>query len=177
MQRMSFRDKLAAVLTPATATPGPARAAYDAAVAHARREDWFASAQVPDSIDGRFDVLALVLALLVIRSQAEGDGAFEAALIDRFAEDMDASFREMGVGDLSISKAVGQAVGALGGRIGGYRAALADGGAGLDSALVRNLYRGTEPTGPALATAVVLVRDAAAAITAADWRQVTEGRW
>jgi cytochrome b pre-mRNA-processing protein 3 len=159
-----------------TRPPQPAEAAYAAIVAEARQPAWFTRAGVPDSVDGRFDALALVLSLVLARAQREGDRVFEAALVDRFADDMDASFREMGVGDLSISKTVGQATGALGGRLTAYRDALAS-GAGLDEALARNLYRGAPPSPDALAAAHQLTGQLATRIDAAPWEAVAEGRW
>lgn len=129
--------------------PAPMAALHARAVEAARRPDWYLAGAVPDTLDGRFDMLALVVALLVLRLQADPDPAArqaEADLADRFAADMEGNFREMGVGDLSISKEVGRAMGALEGRIAAYRAALADADPGaLEAALVRNLWRGEPP--------------------------------
>lgn len=173
MHAMGLANKLKAAFGAAPDTAAPA---YAAAVRAARAETWFTAAAVPDTVDGRFDALALVLALTVIRAQGQREAAFEAALIDRFAADMDASFREMGVGDLSISKAVGQAVGALGGRITAYRDGLAD-PAALDEALTRNLYRGWAPSAAALAAARAETVRLARRLETAPWDAILAGRW
>lgn len=173
MVPMSFASKLQAAFA---LQPRPAAAAYSAAVATSRREHWFTIIGVPDTVDGRFDVLALVLSLMVLRAQHE-DRAFEAALVDRFAEDMDASFREMGVSDLSISKAVGKAVSALGGRVSAYRDAFVDGDDVLAGALTRNLYRGAAPDGVAHSAALRQARALAHEIGERSWADVAEGRW
>lgn len=123
----------------------PEEPLYRAAVARARDPDWYRLGGAADTVDGRFDVLALVLSLIVIRLQRARMGQAEADLADRFARDMDSNLRELGVGDLSISKHVGRTVGALGGRVSAYREALAGGDAAVDEALVRNLWRGTPP--------------------------------
>lgn len=130
----------------------PAAALYERIVDAARDPQWYVAGAVPDSVDGRFDALALVLSLVLNRFQRDGAGQAEADLADRFTADLDANLREMGVGDLSISKHVGRGVGALGGRVGAYGAAL-DGG-DLAGALTRNLYRGASAAPGALGWAV-----------------------
>lgn len=136
---MTFLDRL--LRTNRAAPEGDAL--YRAIVAEARQSDWYLAGSVPDSVDGRFDTVALVLALVLIRLEREGDGArqFSADLTERFIADMDGSLRELGIGDPTVGKQVGKMVSALGGRLGAYRDALA-GDEDLDAALTRNLYRG-----------------------------------
>ena len=45
---------------------------YDAVVAEARRPDWYRAAGVPDTIDGRFDMVALSLSLVLLRLERLG---------------------------------------------------------------------------------------------------------
>ena len=132
---------LARLLRSDRAAP-PGDALYRAIVAEARSPDWYLAGSVPDTVDGRFDVVALVLALVLIRLEADGEGArqFSADLTERFIADMDGSLRELGVGDPTVGKQVGHMVSALGGRLGAYRDTLGD-GADLEAALGRNLYR------------------------------------
>lgn len=140
--------------------PRPAAALYDRIVEAARDPDWYRAGGVPDTLDGRFDMLALMLSLVLARAQAEGWHQEEADLVDRFTADIEANLREVGVGDLSISRQVGHGVGALGGRLASYRAAIADpGDEALAAALSRNLYRGA-PDVAALGWAVARVREA-----------------
>lgn len=122
---------------------------YAAVVARARDPDWYLAGGVPDTIDGRFDMVATVLALVLLRLEGEPAGlAASAPLTERFVTDMDGQLREIGIGDVVVGKHMGRMMGALGGRIGAYRDGLAAGD--LSPALVRNLYRGDAPDTAAL---------------------------
>lgn len=128
----------------------PMDALYRAVVAVAREPRWYTAGAVPDTLDGRFDMVALVLCLVMLRLEAEPSAPTAVVgLTERFVEDMDGSLREIGVGDLSIGKQVGHMVGALEGRLGAYRGAFA-GNESLAVSLARNLYRGVAPAGDAL---------------------------
>jgi cytochrome b pre-mRNA-processing protein 3 len=126
---------------------------YNEVVDLARRPEWFAQAGVADDLDGRFDMVVLALALYLVRLERdeadERARAMSSALIERFVADMDGSYREIGIGDMVISKHIGRSLEALGGRLGSYRSALAD-GAGPDllaAAIERNVYRGSAAAG------------------------------
>ncbi len=126
------------------APPDPPLAAlWDAVVAEARDPHWYARRAVPDTLDGRFDMVALVAVLVLLRLEALDLRAQAALLTERFVDDMDGSLREIGVGDMVVGKHVGRMVGALGGRLGAYRAALAEGAPAdlLPQALARNVFR------------------------------------
>lgn len=114
-------------------------APYAAIVAEARRPDWYARHAVPDTIDGRFDMLVLVLSLVILRLDREGLPTESVQLTERFVDDMDGQVREIGFGDLGVGKQVGKTVSLLGGRLGLY-------GAGIDAeTLERALWRGNPP--------------------------------
>lgn len=131
----------------------PMDALYRAVVAAGREPRWYTAGAVPDTLDGRFDMVVLVLSLVLLRLEREtGAEAEVVALTERFVADMDGSLRQIGVGDFGVGKQVGRMVSALGGRLGAYRGAFA-GGEPLADALLRNLYRGTAPAGEALAWA------------------------
>lgn len=135
---------------------------YAGVVARARQPHWYLDGQVPDTIDGRFDMIACILGLVVLRLEQEEAGAQTSTLLtERFVDDMDAQLREQGVGDVVVGKHIGKMMGMLGGRLGAYRDGLAEGG--IDAALLRNLYRGVAPAPEALAH----VRDALLAFRAA----------
>ena len=139
----------------------PAEPAWRALVAEARRPAWYLEGAVPDSLDGRFDMVALMTSLVLLRAEAlEREARFQVALVERFVDDMDGSVRELGVGDMVVSKHIGRMTGALGGRLGAYRSALAPeaGPQDLNEALIRNLYRGQAPGAEALAWAATRVR-------------------
>ena len=123
---------------------------YNAVVARAREPHWYLGGQVPDTVDGRFDMIAAILGFVVLRLEQDEPGApLSAVLTERFVDDMDGQLRELGVGDVVVGKHIGKMMGMLGGRLGAYRGGLA--GAGIDAALVRNLYRGAAPDPAALA--------------------------
>lgn len=114
---------------------------YERVVTLARAPDWYRAGGVPDTLDGRFDMVVLVLSLVLFRLEREGEqGKLAAArLTERFVEDMDGQVREIGFGDLVVGKQIGKLMGALGGRLGAYRGGL------TADALVRNLWRGQAP--------------------------------
>jgi cytochrome b pre-mRNA-processing protein 3 len=92
---------------------------YTALIAEARRPAWYVEGQVADTLDGRFAVLASVVALAILRLE---DGDEEAvrgsvALTESFISDMDAQMREEGFGDPSVGKQVRSMVGALASRV------------------------------------------------------------
>lgn len=130
--------------------PRALTALYAAIVARAREPDWYRRGAVPDTLDGRFDMVAAMLALVLIRLEAAGEAGAGALLTERFVDDMDGQLRERGIGDLVVGKHVGKMMSALGGRISAYRAGLT-GAEDLEEALVRNLYRGEAPSPAALA--------------------------
>ena len=156
-----------------------AEALYEALVYLARQPDWYARGQVPDTVDGRFDVLALVWSLTFARLQKEGEAGvpFSKELLELFVDDMDNSLREMGVGDLSVGKQVQKMVSALNGRQQAYRAALAtEGATELSAALVRNAYRGEAPGPKALDWLVERTRALEARLSALSFESLKRGQ-
>ncbi len=139
----------------------PARILYATVVAQARRPDFYRDLGVPDTVDGRFELVALHGYLLLRRLRPSQDGAGLAqALFDVIFADMDASLREMGAGDLGVGKRVKVMAKGFYGRMAAYDAGLA-GEAPLADALRRNLYGTVEPTEAALTAMAQYLRDAA----------------
>lgn len=123
---------------------------YDAVVARGRAPHWYVDGAVPDTVDGRFDMIAAILSLVLIRLEREPAAAtLGVAITERFVDDMDGQLRQAGIGDITVGKHIGRMMSALGGRLGAYRQGLADDD--LSPALVRNLYRGQAPEPVALA--------------------------
>jgi cytochrome b pre-mRNA-processing protein 3 len=137
---------------------------YNAIVTRAREPHWY-EAGVPDTVDGRFDMIATILAFVLLRLEDDPAAAEASArLTERFVDDMDGQLREIGIGDIVVGKHIGKMMGMLGGRLGAYRTAMAEGN--LGPALVRNLWRGEAPEASALThveTALLTFRDALAA--------------
>ena len=138
------------------------RPLYDAIVAEARRPAWYRDGKVPDTLDGRFEMVAAVLSLLLIRLEDDGEAgkAPSTRLTEIFVDDMDGQLREIGIGDIVVGKHIGRMMSALGGRLGAYRAALAPGADGdlLRAALLRNVYRGQPPGSGAIESLIAGLR-------------------
>ncbi|MBO1074340.1 ubiquinol-cytochrome C chaperone family protein [Roseomonas marmotae] len=128
---------------------------YGAAVRAARQPYFFAELGVPDTLDGRFDLVGLHVALLIRRLHRDADprgAALAQAVFDAMFADMDTNLREMGVGDMSIAKRVKNMWEAFHGRAQAYEAPLTAGDrAGLAEALARNVWRGSREAGDAAA--------------------------
>lgn len=137
----------------------PARAIYASIVAQARQPLFYAKWGVPDTVEGRFEMIAAHAALLFRRLRGNDDEKLLAQdVFDTFFDDMDGSLREMGVGDIVVPKRIAAMGEALYGRAQAY-------GEGLDSeepgalvdAVARNLLghdaldAGTVPEAGALA--------------------------
>jgi cytochrome b pre-mRNA-processing protein 3 len=144
---------------------------YTAIVAEARRPDWYLSAAVPDTLDGRFDVLALLVSLTLIRFELEGESGRipSVRLTEVMIDDLDGTMREIGFGDLVVGKQVGGAMGALGGRLGAYREA------DRRPAMIRNLYRNAQPTDAAVDAAVKLAAQFEARVAATPFNALVAG--
>lgn len=142
----------------------------------ARDPYYYTRHQVADTVDGRFDMVALVASLVLIRLETLDLRREQALLTERFVDDMDGSLRDIGIGDMVIGKHMGRIMGALGGRLGAYRDALAPGAAEpmLAEALARNVYRSDPPEGAADGLAEA-VRGLFARIEAAPRAQLLEG--
>jgi cytochrome b pre-mRNA-processing protein 3 len=128
------------------ARPDTISTLYGMIVAQARMPCFYREYGVADTVDGRFDLLVLHLALVLDRLAEDPQARHVGqALFDRFCVDMDDNLREMGVGDLSVPKHMRRVGEAYFGRAQAYRAALAlNGQEALTEALERNIYgRGT----------------------------------
>ena len=118
------------------------RPLYDSLVAAAREPAWYREGGVPDTLEGRFDMVAAVLATILLRLESEGDRARaeSVTLTEIFIDDMDGTLRQIGIGDFVVGKHVGKLVGALGGRLGALREAFA-GTVPLEAVVRRNIWR------------------------------------
>jgi cytochrome b pre-mRNA-processing protein 3 len=119
-------------------------AVYGAIVAQARLPVFYLTYGVPDTVEGRFDMIVLHLVLLFRRLAREPKEVRSLAqgVFDRFCRDMDHNLREMGVGDLSVPKEMQRLGEAFYGRADVYERALAAGEEGapmLITALARNV--------------------------------------
>ncbi|HUC61320.1 MAG TPA: ubiquinol-cytochrome C chaperone family protein [Alphaproteobacteria bacterium] len=154
-----------------------ARRLYERAVAQARDPVFYRDLGVPDTLDGRFDMIALHVFLLLRRLRTEGVPAkrFAQALFDTMFDDMDDSLREIGVGDLSVGKRVKAMAKALYGRIAAYEAGLGADDESLAAALRRNLYRNAAPSPDQLASLAAYLRREAASLARIPYESLAAG--
>lgn len=128
---------------------GAAARAYASVVAQARRPEFFTAYGVPDTLDGRFELVCLHAFFYLHRLKGQADAAAVGQMFfDTMFADFDRSLREIGTGDLSVGRQVTRMAEAFYGRIRAYEEGLAGDDAALAAALARNLY-GTAPPGPA----------------------------
>ncbi len=123
----------------------PAARLYAAIVAQARQPVFYARAGVPDTVMGRFGMVALHVILVLERLREEGGGEPALELMRLLQEemfaDMDASMREMGVSDLGVPKRMRKLADAFYGQMTAYGRALgSDARAELARALARNVF-------------------------------------
>src|SRR4030088_1146999 len=130
---------------PRISSRGTIEAIYVMIVTQAREPLFYRDLGVPDTVNGRFDLLVLHLWMVLRRlNSIEGGVALAQMLFDRFCDDMDANLREMGVGDLTVPKRM-QAFGeAFYGRAAAYDLALTAGAEPLAQALCKNILNGKE---------------------------------
>jgi cytochrome b pre-mRNA-processing protein 3 len=154
-----------------------ARKLYLGVVAQARDPVFYAKMGVPDTVDGRFDMIALHAWLVMRRLKPESAAArVSQALFDVLFDDMDRSLRESGAGDLGVGRRVKTMAKAFYGRIAAYDEGLAGDEDALAAAVGRNLYRGADPGAARLAAVAGYIRCEAAALEAQDLEDLLGGR-
>ena len=96
-------------------------------------------------------MLAAVIALVMLRLEAEGEAGRTPSVLlaELFIDDMDATLRQIGIGDYVVGKHVGKLMGALGGRLTAFRAVRA-GEIEFEAAVRRNLFHDSPPSEAAL---------------------------
>jgi cytochrome b pre-mRNA-processing protein 3 len=123
-----------------------AAALYARTAGESRAPDLFDACAIPDTLDGRFDSLALHAALVIDRLRREPDGEpLAQSFFDVMFRHLDLTLREIGVQDLGVGRRIKIMAEGLHGRALAYRAALAGDPAALAEALRRNAYGGSPP--------------------------------
>ena len=154
-----------------------ARSLYEAVVARSREPVFYGELGVPDTVDGRFDMVALHAVLVLRRLKADHARSAELsqAFFDVMFVDMDENLRELGVGDLSVGRKVKDMIRAFYGRLAAYEAGLAGTEEELAAALRRNLYRGVAAEKAGLLTMAAYVRRQADALEALEVDRILGG--
>ncbi len=150
--------------------PNPAQPLYEAIVAAARQPHFYRDEAVPDTVDGRFDVLLLHLSVVIEKLRPELP-EFSQSLVDYFCVDMDDNLRELGAGDLSVGKKVRRMAEAFQGRYQSYMAAREI--AAMTKAIERNVYAGQPAMGAQTIARFAL--DARHALAGQDAKAIAAG--
>jgi cytochrome b pre-mRNA-processing protein 3 len=150
---------------------------YGHAVAQARDPDFYAAGGVPDTLDGRFDMVCLHVFLLLHRLKRDGTagGALGQRLFDRMFADLEMNMRELGVSDYGIGHRMKAMAAAFYGRIAAYEEGLAGGEAALRQALGRNLFGTAQADEATLDRMARYVAAVAAALDAQDSGSLAAG--
>ena len=133
---------------------------YTSAVEAARDPYIFETLGVPDTLDGRFDIIGMYVFLVVHRLHAESEAGKDLAqaVFDAMFSDMDINLREIGVGDMTVGKRVRAMWEAFNGRSTAYAAALDAGDViALAGAIARNVWRGHAPPDAAQALGALML--------------------
>ncbi len=125
---------------------------YGAIVTQARNPVFYRDLGVPDSVDGRFDmiVLHLFLAIEKLAALEQRRAAVSQELMDTFFSDMDRSLREMGAGDMGVPHRIKTMAKSFFGRAEAYRDAVRNGDRdALAAAIARNVFPDDDVVPPA----------------------------
>ncbi len=152
--------------------------AYRRAVDQARQPAFFTDYGVPDTLDGRFELICLHAFFCLHRLRSEGAAAsrFGQLFFDAMFADLDRTLREIGVGDLSVGKGVKRMAQGFYGRVRAYQEGIAGDDPALAEALARNLYGTVREGAPPVAAMTAYVRDATALLRAQPTAELLAGR-
>jgi len=154
-----------------TRTPsrGTIETIYGMIVAQARQPVFYQVLRVPDTVEGRFDMLVLHLWMVLRQLHRIGDSDLAQGLFDHFCSDMDHNLRELGTGDLAVPRRMREFGEAFYGRSTAYDLAVAAGQQQLALALGRNIFGQASDRAERLAAYVEQALAALAAVDSAAW--------
>jgi len=160
-----------------TGEPRRGQALFDLAVGETRQPHWFLEGEVPDTLNGRFAVLATVIALIVVRLERDGAQGEQASigLTERLVESLDTEIREIGLGDPTLGKQVRKLVGAVSGRVDRWRALAGADGSWSDE-VRRSLYLDEEADAAAVAHSETALRQLSKRLEDASIEGLVNGR-
>ncbi len=157
-----------------TAEPARGGELFATVTGNARQRHWYVEGEVPDTLDGRFAVLATIAALVLVRLERSGEAgnALSVALTERFIEVMEAEHRELGLGDPKLGRTVRRLVGSLARRTDLWRAAV---GGDLTESTRESLYK-SMVSADALDHSACALRELWNKLERADLSRLAEGR-
>ena len=148
------------------------------AVEQARQPRFYTEMGVPDTVDGRFDMIALHVFLVLRRLKPENarSKATAQALFDTMFDDMDRGLRELGAGDLGVGRRVKVMAKAFYGRIAAYDQGLLSDDENLDEAVLRNIFRGEQGSRDRARLVASYIREQAASLKDQSLDALLSGR-
>ncbi|QQS12585.1 MAG: ubiquinol-cytochrome C chaperone family protein [Rhodospirillales bacterium] len=147
-----------------------ARAIYVALAEQARRPEFYADLKVPDTVDGRFDLLAVHAWLVIERLSVEPDAAtLNQAVFDAMFGHLDLTVREMGAQDLGVGRRIKIMAEGFRGRSVAFQGAVADADdTALRAVVRRNVYGKAEAPDEGVDALCAYIRGSAAGLAAVD---------
>ena len=152
---------------------------YGALVSQARKPAFYTNAGVPDTMDGRFDMIVMHTYLIIRRLNDAGESGKELAqqLFDDMFLDMDRSLREVGVGDLSVPKKIKVMAKAFYGRCTAYEEAMDAGDLeALADVIQRNIFADINPPAGAVRALCGYMFDSDEALQLQDNDSLLQGK-
>lgn len=152
---------------------------YDQILAQARHPAFFTEGRVPDTVEGRTDMMLLHLFLFLHRLKDETGEIHELArgVCDRFFAEFDRALREMGVGDLTVPKKMRKVADIYTGCSAAYGKAIMSGDPDeLPEAVLRNIYGRSEDRRHQAQALAHHIRRATAALAAAPAQTFASGK-
>jgi len=155
--------------------PNHSASLFDFVTGEARARHWYVEGGVPDTVEGRFAMLATIAALVIVRLERIGERGIEAsvALTETFVKVMDSEHREMGLGDPTLGRTVRKLVSGLSRRVELWRAAVAD-GSWVEAA--RDSVYGSEVAADALEHSAAALRETWSRLDKAGDQALIQGR-
>jgi cytochrome b pre-mRNA-processing protein 3 len=158
---------------------GTAAAVYAGFASQARQPAFYLDFGVPDTVDGRFEMVALHAFLVFRRLKGQGEqiARLTQAVYDIMFKEMDLALRELGAADLGVGKRIKHMTEALNGRIQIYEKALeTTDEADLQAALRRNLYGTVEVDARRLAAMIAYIKATVATLATQDVADLGNGQ-
>lgn len=140
------------------------RPLWHAIVSEARNPQWYRDCGAADTVEGRFDMITSITALVMVRMEDDAELLpATARLTELFVEDIDGQLRETGLGDPTLGKKMGKLMEAMGGRIGAYREALPQGLPAVTDVVRRNATLNDDADPAAMAARIIAFSSSLAA--------------
>jgi cytochrome b pre-mRNA-processing protein 3 len=155
-----------------------ARAIYRQVAERARRPIFYTLYGVPDTLDGRFEMLCLHAYAVFhgLKGKGADAEALSQAIYDAMFTDLDGSLRELGVADLGVGRRIKTMTEALNGRIQAYDRGFAGDGAELEQAIRRNVYGTGTPSDDQVRGMVAYLRGIRPVFVQASFADLSAGR-